>query len=90
MIDMGRQIQTLLQEIEESNGNVPRVTESNLMDSERIISDRLVVFKNIEELQIRNQELLRVVRVLSEEKERIEKEKADVADEELKRSLAVS
>jgi nucleoprotein TPR len=62
--DLARQVQTLLHNQVQSNGNQK--------DSDQVISDRLVPFRNIQELQTKNQELLKIVRLLSEEKENVD------------------
>ena len=46
----------------------------DISSSSQVISEHLVTFRNIEELQHQNQKLLAVVRELSEEKEQREAE----------------
>lgn len=54
-------------ELEETRGGMlGAATHEEPLDSDRVISIHLISFRNIEELQIRNQELIRVVRRLSE------------------------
>lgn len=77
--DLSHQVQSLLQEIDE-NAHGSYVPEQPGQDSNSVITGRLVSFKNIQELQIRNQELLRVVRQLSADQESDELERARLAD----------
>ncbi|EPZ33554.1 hypothetical protein O9G_005993, partial [Rozella allomycis CSF55] len=58
--DLSNQVQTLLMD----SCVVPEMSES---DS---VSGRMVVFKNIQELQMKNQELLKVIRMMNVEKEK--------------------
>ena len=55
--------------------------------ADSVIDSRLVTFRSIQELQIRNQELLRVVRQLSKEKETDELERARIVDAETQAKL---
>ncbi|XP_077991395.1 nucleoprotein TPR-like [Glandiceps talaboti] len=78
--DLGQQVRILLKEVETArSGHVSRVhSESNLSSSDvssssQIITEKLVPFRNIEELQEQNQQLLGVVRELSEKKEEEER-----------------
>lgn len=71
------QIRGLLAEVEVLQGRMPAepsVVSLNLsggdITAQTVITQRLVVIRNIEELQAKNQELLAVVRKLSAEKER--------------------
>lgn len=69
--DLGRQVQALLREQHLLKGghvsSLPNEPDSDYDQSgaDAIISKRLVVFKNIEELQSQNQSLLRSIRSLS-------------------------
>ena len=70
----------LLKELEQARGTV--VSTSSMVEpsmaevssSSQVISERLVTFRSIEELQEQNQKLLAVVRELSEHQERAENE----------------
>lgn len=75
-------LQVLLKECEEARGGVASssIMSHDLTDagdissSSQIISQQLVDFRNIEELQEQNQRLLKVVRELSEQNEEREKQ----------------
>ncbi|XP_065056789.1 nucleoprotein TPR-like isoform X2 [Rhopilema esculentum] len=81
-IDLSQQVRVLLKEVEEARGGVvsteykvPELISSDkVSSSSQVISEHLVSFKNIEDLQEQNQKLLTVVRDLSEEREKQEKE----------------
>jgi nucleoprotein TPR len=89
--DLGHQVQVLLKECEEARGGLSTTTgpslsweeNQNVSSSSQVISDRLVAFRNIEELQQQNQRLLRVVRELSDEREKAEQAQADARVAEL-------
>ncbi|KAJ1980870.1 Filament-forming protein [Dimargaris xerosporica] len=82
--DLGRQVQTLLREVEDDRAS--QVSASGLVgvlassqartDTDRVITEQLTTFKNIQELQQQNQRLLRVTRELADRMEREEKEAA--------------
>ena len=87
--DLGRQIQHLLRELEDAkSGAEPlsgaelaalrRLTESDegveLSDTDVLITERLTVYRNIQELQQQNQSLLKVTRQLGDKMEREEQE----------------
>ena len=72
-------LQVLLKECEEARGGVASSYSSHDMShdvssSSQVISEQLVVFRSIEELQSQNQKLLAVVRELSEQRETGERE----------------
>lgn len=70
-LDLGRQVQGLLAQLEGvDQGEVP--TGASL-DADGVISAHLVTFRSLKELQVKNQELLAVVRKLSTEAEEREK-----------------
>ena len=78
--DLSRQVQLLLKECLDKSSEAPELSIVNAEEgsAQEVISNRLVTFKDIQELQQRNQELLRVVRQLSadqEENTRIEQSK---------------
>src|SRR5690242_20360708 len=75
--DLGKQIQFLIKKLNQrgSEGmNISDVATGNI-DGQDVISTRLVPFRNIQELQQRNQELIRVVRQLSIEKDEFAQQK---------------
>ncbi|PJF19951.1 hypothetical protein PSACC_00233 [Paramicrosporidium saccamoebae] len=80
--DLGKQIQALLGQME---GIVPN--DSGVLDSEQVIDERLVVFRNIQELQVRNQELVRVLRELSQQQETAEIERLRKVEQEMRGAL---
>ena len=51
------------------SSTTPHGSGGDATTAEAVVSGRLVLFKTIEELQLRNRELLAVVRELSEQKE---------------------
>lgn len=55
------------------------ISSGDISSSSQVISEHLVEFKNIEELQEQNQRLLQVVRDLSDENE--EKERQTIEDQ---------
>lgn len=72
--DLGNQVQVLLRgSVQANGGNVNADDQLGSTDgvssSSGVISEHLVTFRNIEELQEQNQKLLTVVRELSEERE---------------------
>lgn len=68
--DLGQQVQSLLLQQDTS----VEINTDSLIDSNKIISSRLVSVKNVAELQVRNQELLRVTRDLASRAEAAESE----------------
>ncbi|KAH7942967.1 hypothetical protein HPB52_002742 [Rhipicephalus sanguineus] len=85
--DLSRQVCQLIREVEDARGGgVPlsqeEVSSSNddaspPLTASEVISKHLVTFRNIEELQQKNAELLAVVRELSEKQEEEEKKAAE-------------
>ncbi|CAM9260741.1 unnamed protein product [Chrysoparadoxa australica] len=78
--DLGRQVQLLLkQQLESKLGRVPAgqdemqvaivEAQPRELSSDVVISEHLVTFKDVMELQTRNKQLLKVVRRLSQERE---------------------
>ncbi len=74
--DLSRQVQTLLRQQAEASrgGALPEAPRHDAgapaaLDAQAVISERLVTFRDIVEIQQRNAELLRVVRALGAEKE---------------------
>jgi nucleoprotein TPR len=80
--DLSKQIQALLGEME---GVVP--PNDGVMDADQVIDERLVVFRNIQELQVRNQELVRVLRELSQQHETAELERLKQTEAEMRSVL---
>ncbi|BFY99561.1 hypothetical protein BsWGS_02600 [Bradybaena similaris] len=90
--DLGRQVHFLLKEVEElRGGRVVReeldVSSTEVSSSSTIITEKLVTFRNIEELQQQNQRLLEVCRELSDKKEQEEREATSERTRELKEQL---
>ncbi|CAL1291713.1 unnamed protein product [Larinioides sclopetarius] len=83
--DLNRQVQVLLKEVEEARGGTIKnhrdnsamseeeVTSSDDITAAKIISRHLVTFRDIEEIQMKNQKLLAVIRDLSDQMEEMEK-----------------
>ena len=85
--DMGRQVTALTVEVEASRSGAPRMrsrvsdassssasalNNQSSVDAEGVINDRLLTFRDVDELQKKNIELLAVVRELSSSKEAVE------------------
>ncbi|KAK6990642.1 nucleoprotein TPR [Biomphalaria glabrata] len=90
--DLSKQVHHLLKEVEElKGGRVVRdeldVSSSEVSSSSNIISEKLVTFRSIEELQQQNQRLIEVCRELSEKKELEENEMTSEKTKELKEQL---
>ncbi|XP_037089681.1 nucleoprotein TPR-like [Pollicipes pollicipes] len=75
--DLSTQVRVLLKEVEEARGGFVTTRrdqaeaelDADSSSARQLISQRLVTFRDLEELQARNQELLAVVRELSEREE---------------------
>ncbi|XP_039274205.2 nucleoprotein TPR-like isoform X1 [Styela clava] len=89
--DLSTQIRFLLKELEESRGhNISMdqsMDETDVTSASDVISEHLLTFRSIKELQEQNQRLLKVVRELSAESEAREKETENKELKELKDSL---
>ncbi|KAK6179173.1 hypothetical protein SNE40_011593 [Patella caerulea] len=91
-VDLGRQVKRLVQEISELKGG-PIVRETSQVSSSQditasdVVSENLVTFRSLEELQEQNQKLLTLVRELSEKNEREEQEAVNSRTEELQQQL---
>ena len=82
----------MIKEVEEARGRkvvsdkegsfVSSTTPVDATTAEAVVSGRLVLFRTIEELQLRNRELLAVVRELSEQKELEEQVRNDDDDDD--------
>ncbi|XP_066453180.1 nucleoprotein TPR isoform X2 [Eleutherodactylus coqui] len=89
--DLSQQIRVLLIELEEARGNhVQRdddVSSANISSSSEVITQHLVTFRNIDELQEQNQKLLVALRDLGEAKEKEEQEASAAQLSDLRREL---
>ncbi|XP_060722892.1 translocated promoter region b, nuclear basket protein isoform X3 [Tachysurus vachellii] len=90
--DMARQVRVLLVELEEARGNhVVRdeddVCSADVSSTSEVISQHLVSFRSVEELQQQNQRLLVALRDLGEEQERGEMDAESSKQSELQNSL---
>uniref|UniRef100_A0A672R8U0 Nucleoprotein TPR n=1 Tax=Sinocyclocheilus grahami TaxID=75366 RepID=A0A672R8U0_SINGR len=79
LADMSQQVRVLLIELEEARGNhvireEDEVCSADVSSTSEVISQHLVTFRTVEELQQQNQRLLVALRDLSEEKEKDELE----------------
>uniref|UniRef100_A0A8C1GIS9 Nucleoprotein TPR n=1 Tax=Cyprinus carpio TaxID=7962 RepID=A0A8C1GIS9_CYPCA len=79
LADMAQQVRVLLIELEEARGNYvmreeDEVCSADVSSTSEVISQHLVTFRSVEELQQQNQRLLVALRDLSEEKEKVELE----------------
>uniref|UniRef100_A0A9J8B042 Nucleoprotein TPR n=1 Tax=Cyprinus carpio carpio TaxID=630221 RepID=A0A9J8B042_CYPCA len=75
LADMAQQVRVLLIELEEARGNYvmreeDEVCSADVSSTSEVISQHLVTFRSVEELQQQNQRLLVALRDLSEEKEK--------------------
>uniref|UniRef100_A0A673YP51 Nucleoprotein TPR n=1 Tax=Salmo trutta TaxID=8032 RepID=A0A673YP51_SALTR len=78
LADMGQQIRVLLIELEEARGNHiahdEEVSSADISSTSEVITQHLVTFRGVEELQQQNQRLLVALRELSDAQEREEEE----------------
>nr|XP_033817183.1 nucleoprotein TPR isoform X1 [Geotrypetes seraphini] len=92
--DLSQQIQVLLMELEEARGNHvlrdEEVSSADISSSSEVITQHLVTFRNIEELQQQNQRLLLTLRELGEAKEKEEEETTAAKVSELQVELEKS
>ncbi|KAM3915332.1 nucleoprotein TPR [Leptodactylus fuscus] len=92
--DLSQQIKALLVELEEARGNhVQRdddVSSANISSSSEVITQHLVTFRNIDELQEQNQKLLVALRELGEAKEKEEQEASAAQLSDLRRELEMA
>ncbi|XP_064626009.1 nucleoprotein TPR-like [Lineus longissimus] len=96
-VDLGLQVRMLVKELEEARGtcvstsqDVANVSVGEVSSSSNLITEKLVTFRSIEELQEQNQKLLQVVRELSEKREEEDKMTVDAKTSELKKELDVA
>ncbi|KAG9351114.1 hypothetical protein JZ751_025004 [Albula glossodonta] len=92
LADMSQQIRILLIELEEARGNhVIRddedVSSADISSSSEVISQRLVTFRSVEELQQQNQRLLVALRELGDAQEKEEMEATSSRKTELELTL---
>ncbi|CAB1332063.1 unnamed protein product [Coregonus sp. 'balchen'] len=91
LADMAQQICVLLIELEEARGNhvAPNeeVSSADISSTSEVITQHLVTFRGVEELQQQNQRLLVALRELSDAQERDETETTGTKRGELERSL---
>ncbi|XP_041127246.1 nucleoprotein TPR-like isoform X2 [Polyodon spathula] len=94
LTDMSQQIRVLLIELEEARGNHvirddadEEVSSADISSSSEVISQRLVTYRNIEELQQQNQRLLVALRELGETREKEEQETTSSKVAELQLNL---
>lgn len=84
--DLGRQIQTLLRELtRRDDPTIPSDEELEALpgfDTQTMISNNLVLYRSIDELQGQNQRLLKIVRDLGEKMESEEREYREVMERE--------
>ncbi|KFV68980.1 Nucleoprotein TPR, partial [Dryobates pubescens] len=89
--DLSQQIRVLLMELEEARGNHvirdEEVSSADISSSSEVISQHLVSYRNIEELQQQNQRLLVALRELGEAREKEEQETTSSKIAELQSQL---
>lgn len=94
---MNKQVQYLLAEVEARRGNnilersagddSSRVSSSEESAAGQVISRHLVTFRDVEQLQQKNQQLLNVLRELSEKQEDAEKNAVDAKTAKIQQAL---
>ncbi|XP_043074929.1 LOW QUALITY PROTEIN: translocated promoter region b, nuclear basket protein [Puntigrus tetrazona] len=92
LADMSQQVRVLLIELEEARGNhvirdEDEVCSADVSSTSEVISQHLVTFRSVEELQQQNQRLLGALRDLSEEKEKDELEGDNMKRSEVEKYL---
>ncbi|XP_061093863.1 translocated promoter region b, nuclear basket protein isoform X2 [Conger conger] len=90
--DLSQQVRVLLIELEEARGNhvirdEEEVSSADISSTSEVISQRLVTFRGVEELQQQNQRLLVALRELGEAQEKEEMEATSSRRSELELSL---
>ncbi|XP_041484562.1 nucleoprotein TPR-like isoform X2 [Lytechinus variegatus] len=91
--DLSQQVRVLVREVSEARGGPIQapdqmdVSSSDISSSSQVISDTLVSFRSVEELQQQNERLLGVVRDLSEKQEKEESETLQSKTADLKKQL---
>ncbi|XP_018609647.2 translocated promoter region b, nuclear basket protein isoform X2 [Scleropages formosus] len=92
LTDMSQQIRVLLVELEEARGNHvvhddEDVSSTDISSTSEVISQRLVTFRSVEELQQQNQRLLAALRELGAAREEEEMEATSSRTTELEQTL---
>uniref|UniRef100_A0A4W6CZ31 Nucleoprotein TPR n=1 Tax=Lates calcarifer TaxID=8187 RepID=A0A4W6CZ31_LATCA len=91
LADMAQQVRVLLIELEEARGNhvmhEEEVSSADVSSTSEVISQHLVTFRSVEELQKQNQRLLVALRELSDAQEKEEFEATGNKHGELEQSL---
>uniref|UniRef100_A0A4W6CZ57 Nucleoprotein TPR n=1 Tax=Lates calcarifer TaxID=8187 RepID=A0A4W6CZ57_LATCA len=91
LADMAQQVRVLLIELEEARGNhvmhEEEVSSADVSSTSEVISQHLVTFRSVEELQKQNQRLLVALRELSDAQEKEEFELNSCRHGELEQSL---
>ncbi|XP_072536890.1 translocated promoter region b, nuclear basket protein isoform X2 [Salminus brasiliensis] len=92
LADMAQQVRVLLIELEEARGNhvlreEDHVSSADVSSTSEVISQHLVTFRTVEELQQQNQRLLLALRELGEAQESEEMESDSTKRSELQKSL---
>ncbi|XP_033645246.1 nucleoprotein TPR-like [Asterias rubens] len=89
--DLGQQVRVLLKEVHEARGGPisadANVSSPDVSSSSNVISEHLVSFRSIEELQMQNEKLIASLRELSEKTEREESLTVESKTTELKQQL---
>uniref|UniRef100_A0A8C0G413 Nucleoprotein TPR n=1 Tax=Chelonoidis abingdonii TaxID=106734 RepID=A0A8C0G413_CHEAB len=89
--DLSQQVRVLLMELEEARGNHvirdEEVSSADISSSSEVISQHLVSYRNIEELQQQNQRLLVALRELGDAREKEEQETTSSRISELQSQL---
>ncbi|XP_069794284.1 translocated promoter region b, nuclear basket protein isoform X2 [Narcine bancroftii] len=89
--DLSQQNRVLLMELEDARGNhilrEDEVSSADISSSSEVISQHLVTYRNVEELQQQNQQLLVTVRELADKQEKEEQEKTSSRISELQLNL---
>ncbi|XP_078417520.1 translocated promoter region b, nuclear basket protein isoform X3 [Cetorhinus maximus] len=90
--DLSQQNRVLLMELEDARGNhilrEDEVSSADISSSSEVITQHLVTYRNVEELQQQNQQLLVAIRELAEKQEQEEQEKTSTRISELEVNLA--
>ncbi|XP_072429723.1 nucleoprotein TPR-like isoform X5 [Chiloscyllium punctatum] len=90
--DLSQQNRTLLMELEDARGNhilrEDEVSSADISSSSEVITQHLVTYRNVEELQQQNQQLLVAIRELAEKQEKEEQEKTSTRISELEANLS--
>ncbi|XP_060686286.1 translocated promoter region b, nuclear basket protein isoform X2 [Hemiscyllium ocellatum] len=90
--DLSQQNRILLMELEDARGNhilrEDEVSSADISSSSEVITQHLVTYRNVEELQQQNQQLLVAIRELAEKQEKEEQEKTSTRISELEVNLS--